>query len=135
MSHDANAWATVSTKVFVRGLVVQAEIGVHAHEHGRRQPLVIDVELDLDVRPGLGTGASADWGAIADTVDYEEIGRRARAIAAAGHIDLVETFAWRLARACLEAPRVVAVRVRVDKPEALAPQAAAAGVEISLRRA
>jgi hypothetical protein len=34
----------VSAKVLVRGLTVQAEIGVYAHERGRRQPLVIDVD-------------------------------------------------------------------------------------------
>jgi dihydroneopterin aldolase len=124
-----------ATTVFVRGLTVQAEIGVHAHERGRRQPLVMDVEVELDTRPAPDLPTSAEWGAIADTVDYQRIVRRARAIAAAGHIRLVETFAWRLAQACLEEPRVVRVRVRVEKPEALAPDAAAAGVEISLMRA
>jgi dihydroneopterin aldolase len=123
-----------ATKVFVRGLVVQAEIGVHAHEQGRRQPLVIDVELDLEPGPRVAS-AGAEWGRIADTVDYQLVVRRARALASAGHIKLVETFAWRLAQACLEERRVVSVRVRVEKPEALAPDAAAAGVEISLRRA
>jgi hypothetical protein len=29
--------------VLVRGLEVQAAIGVHAHEHGRLQPLFVDV--------------------------------------------------------------------------------------------
>ena len=33
-----------SAKIFVRALTVQAEIGVHRHERGRRQPLVVDVE-------------------------------------------------------------------------------------------
>ncbi len=126
--------ATASTKVFVRGLVVQAEIGVHGHEQGRRQPLVIDVEISLEPRPAPAAATTSEWGGIADTVDYQRIGDRARAIAAAGHIRLVETFAWRVAQACLEEPRVAGVRVRVEKPEALAPDAAAAGVEISLRR-
>ncbi len=113
------------TKVFVRGLAVEAEIGVHAHEQGRRQPLIVDVELD---------DAAAGWRALADTVDYETIARRARAIAAAGHIGLVESFAERLARACFEEPRVLRARVRVEKPLALAPHAAAAGVEITAVR-
>ena len=33
--------------VFVRGLTVQAGIGIYDHEHGRLQTLVIDVTLDL----------------------------------------------------------------------------------------
>ncbi|MBA3810461.1 MAG: dihydroneopterin aldolase [Caulobacteraceae bacterium] len=113
------------TKVFVRGLTVEARIGVHAHEKGRRQPLIVDVELDV---------AAGGWRALADTVDYERIARRARAIAAAGHIGLVESFAERLAQACFEEPRVLRARVRVEKPLALAPDAAAAGVEITAVR-
>src|SRR5579859_2819406 len=97
----ARAARFVSAKVFVRGLTVDAEIGVYAHERGRRQPLIVDVELD--VAPG-------------------------------GWRTIVETFAWRLARACLAEPCALRVRVRVEKPHALAPQAQAAGVEIIVER-
>ena len=44
------------------------------------------------------------------------------------------TFAEKLARVCLEDPRVSRARVRVEKPEALAPYAEAAGAEITLVR-
>jgi dihydroneopterin aldolase len=115
----------VMTKVFVTGLKVEAEIGVYAHEKGRAQPLVVDVELDVPT-----AGAQK----IADTVNYETIGEHARAIATEGHIQLVEAFAERLARACLSDPRVTRARVRVEKPLALAPHAAAAGVEITVVR-
>jgi dihydroneopterin aldolase len=115
----------VMTKVFVTGLKVDAEIGVYAHEKGAAQPLVVDVELDVPI-----AGATH----LADTVNYEMIGEAARAIAAAGHIQLVEDFAERLARACLSDPRVTRARVRVEKPLALAPHAAAAGVEITVVR-
>lgn len=113
--------------MFVRGLTVQAEIGVHAHEEGRSQPLVVDVELEV-------AAAAAGWRSIGETVNYERVGEHARGIAAAGHIGLVETFAWRLANACLGEPQVIRVRVRVEKPMALAPHAQAAGVEIMVER-
>lgn len=109
------------TKVFVRGLTIDARIGVYAHEQARTQPLLIDVELDV---------AATGWRHLADTVNYETIAAHAREIAAAGHIGLVESFAYRLAQACLGEPRVTRARVRVEKPMALAPHAAAAGVEI-----
>ena len=115
----------VMTKIFVTGLKVAAEIGVYAHEKGRAQPLIVDVELDV---PSAGTRK------LADTVNYETVGEAARAIVAAGHISLVEDFAERLARACLEDSRVMRARVRVEKPLALAPHAAAAGVEITVVR-
>lgn len=114
-----------TTRIFVRGLTVQARIGVHAHEHGRDQPLIVDVDLDID---------TAGWKALADTVNYEKVAAHAQAIAGAGHIGLVESFAHQLAVACLAEPRVLRVRVRVEKPLALAPRAAAAGVEIVLVR-
>jgi dihydroneopterin aldolase len=113
------------TKVFVRGLTIEAEIGVYEHELDRRQPLVVDVELDV---------AAGGWRHLADTVNYEHIVASAKAIAAAGHIGLVESFAQRLAAACFEEPRVLRARVRVEKPQALAPDAAAAGVEITAVR-
>ncbi len=115
----------VMTKIFVTGLKVEAQIGVYAHEKGRAQPLVVDVELDV---PTAGIAR------LADTVNYEMIGEAARAIAAEGHIGLVEAFAERLARACLSDPRVMRARVRVEKPLALAPHASAAGVEITVVR-
>jgi dihydroneopterin aldolase len=116
---------TVMTKVFVTGLKVQAEIGVYRHEIGRVQPLVVDVELDVPT-------AGADR--LSETLNYETILDAARDIASQGHIELVETFAERLAHACLVDPRVTRARVRVEKPLALAPDAVGAGVEITLVR-
>ena len=116
---------TVMTKIFVTGLRIDAEIGVYPHEKGRAQPLVAEVELDV---PAAGVEK------LADTVNYETILTAAREIAAEGHIQLVEAFAERLARACLSDARVMRARVRVEKPLALAPHATAAGVEITVVR-
>jgi dihydroneopterin aldolase len=113
------------TKVFVTGLAVQAEIGVYRHEVGRMQPLVVDVELDVPT-----AGAEK----LADTLNYETVLQAAQDVAGQGHIQLVEAFAERLARACLADPRVTRARVRVEKPLALAPHATGAGVEITLVR-
>jgi dihydroneopterin aldolase len=115
----------VMTKVFVTGVEVQAEIGVYRHEIGRVQPLKVDVELDVPT-----AGAER----LADTLNYETILAAAQGVAAQGHIELVETFAERLARACLADPRVTRARVRVEKPLALAPHAVGAGVEVTVIR-
>jgi 7,8-dihydroneopterin aldolase/epimerase/oxygenase len=110
--------------VFVRGLRVEAGIGVHDHELGRLQPLVIDVTLELAPVPVERLG---------DTINYETVAEAARAIVAAGHVGLVETFAERLALACLEDGRVRRCTVRIEKPGAL-DGAAAAGCEVVLAR-
>ena len=129
---DAAHAATVSINaptlevvtVFVRGLEIQAGIGVYDHEHGRLQPLILDVTLEL--RP-------APIERLSDTVNYESVAQAARDIAAEGHIGLVESFAQRLAGACLDDPRVRRATVRIKKPTAL-DGAQAAGCEIVLAR-
>ena len=110
--------------VFVRGLEVEAAIGVHDHELGRTQPLVLDVELQL---------APRSVRRLEDTYNYEGVGEAARALLAEGHIGLVETFAERLAEALLADHRIRRCRVAVAKPEAL-KDARAAGCEVVLRR-
>lgn len=112
-------------KVFVRALEVQAAIGVYDHEHGRLQPLFLDVELDMGAEPVRH---------LSDTLDYDAVARIARDLAAGDHIALVETFAEQVALACLkDHPRVRSVRVRVEKPGAI-PAARAAGCEVSYSR-
>lgn len=110
--------------VFVRGLKIETGIGVYDHEHGRLQTLVLDVTLEL--------GPQAVEG-LADTVNYETIAAAARAIAEAGHVELVESFAERLALDCLKDARVRRVLVRVEKPGAL-DGAEAAGCEVVFTR-
>ena len=110
--------------VFVRGLRVEAGIGVHDHELGRLQFLVIDVTLELAPIPVEQLG---------DTINYETVAEAARAIVAEGHVGLVETFAERLALACLEDGRVRRCTVRIEKPGAL-DGAAAAGCAVVLAR-
>lgn len=110
--------------VFVRGLTLEAGIGIHDHELGRLQRLVIDVTLELTPEPVERLG---------DTVNYETVAAAARAIVAEGHVGLVETFAQRLATACLTDPRVRRCAVRIEKPGAL-DGAAAAGCQVVLSR-
>ena len=110
--------------VFMRGLQLEAEVGLHPHERGRTQALVVDVTVEL---------APREVRALADTVNYELLAEYARALAARGHVELVETYAQDLARALLRETGALSVRVRVEKPGALAG-AAGAGVELELRR-
>ena len=110
-------------RTFVRDIVVDAHIGLYDHEHGRTQPLVVSVELEV---------AASGFEQVGDIINYENIVTWTREVAASGHIELVETFAGRVALACMRDTRVLAATVRVDKPQALAP--AMAGVEITLRR-
>lgn len=110
--------------VFMRGLELEAEVGVHPHERGRTQPLVVDAEVELSPRTVGGIG---------DTVNYELLAQYARHLAARGHVELVETYAQDLARALMRETGALRVRVRVEKPAALAG-ARGAGVQLELAR-
>lgn len=114
--------------IFVRAVRIDVEIGIHGHEYGRKQTLVIDVDIEMPA------GTRGGFEHIGDTVNYERVVTTAKALAASGHFKLIETFAERLAYACLEDPLAARVRVRVEKPEALAPAAEAAGVELVVER-
>jgi dihydroneopterin aldolase len=92
--------------VFVQGLLVDAQIGVHASEVGIFQPLSIDVELDASIVFDESLESS---------VDYEMVARAARALVADRHIRMVETLASELAYVCLGDSRVHRVRVTVRK--------------------
>jgi len=118
------AFVREGLSVFVRGLTLEAGIGVHDHELGRLQRLVIDVALTLTPAPVERLG---------DTINYETVAQAARAIVAEGHVGLVETFAERLALACLADPRVQRCGVRIEKPGAL-EGAVAPGCEVVLAR-
>lgn len=108
------------SRVFLRALTLEAHIGYYTHEKGVSQPLVVDVELTL-------AGESFGEDDIHGTVDYDRVAKIARELAGE-HVDLLETFAERLATRCLAFALVKAVRVHIEKPRAV-PEAMA-GVEI-----
>ncbi|HUJ03487.1 MAG TPA: dihydroneopterin aldolase [Rhizomicrobium sp.] len=108
--------------VFIRNLEVLANIGVYGHEKGKLQPVRINVDLAVEDLIDVGDR-------LEQVVDYASIDAHIRAIIGAGHINLAETLAERIAQACFGDPRVKSARVRVEKLHAL-PGAESGGVEI-----
>jgi 7,8-dihydroneopterin aldolase/epimerase/oxygenase len=110
------------SRVFVRDLMLTAKIGLHQHERLAQQR--IRVNLDLTV---------ADNGPIDDDYDkvvcYGELVTGVRHVVGAGHVNLVETLAERIAEMCLADRRVLSARVRVEKLDVF-PEATSVGVEI-----
>lgn len=113
-----------STRIFVRGLLIQASIGVHPHEHEQTQPVIIDIELDM------GAMRLPENDRLHETLDYGLVAEKAEDIALEAHVQLVETLAERIADWALSADgRVQRVAVSIAKPQALL-KADAAGVEV-----
>jgi len=109
--------------VFVKGLELDAVVGVHDHEKREAQRLIVSV--DLTVRENAAGQADR----LEDVVCYADVVRRAREVCGGGHVNLLETIAQRIAQSCLEDERVLAVRVRMEKPDAI-PECQSVGIEI-----
>ncbi len=119
--------------VFLRDLVLDARIGVHAHEQGGPQRIRINVDMAVDDPGATGVAASVGADALARVVDYQAIAETVRAIVGARHVRLVETLAERIATACLDDKRVRRVTITVEKLDVFA-DAASAGVAVERQR-
>ena len=113
--------------VFVRNLLVQAEIGVHGHEKRRRQ--AVRINMDLTVKESSRPLDDR----LRNVVDYETLVEGVRTVIEAGHINLVETLAEQIAGLALSDGRVLAARVRIEKLQVM-KDAESVGVEIERRR-
>jgi len=115
-------------RMFVRDLELACRIGAYDHEREGSQR--VRVNLELLVRPRRTP--------VDDRLDnvfsYDPIVDSVHQLAAAGHINLLETLAERIAERCLVDDRVERVRVRVEKLDVFA-DAAGVGVQIERRRA
>jgi len=98
--------------IYVNDLMLDAFIGVHAHERTQSQRVRINLELVVEP-PGDPTSDR-----IGDTVDYEWIVTGVTAMAATGHVNLVETLAENIADLCFSDARIATARVSVEKLDA-----------------
>ncbi len=113
--------------VFVRDLITQAHIGVWDHEKNGGQRVRINVDLEVDDN-------TDHEDQIENVVCYNRVIEGIRVILSAGHINLAETLAERIADISLNDSRVRAARVRVEKLDVVA-EAASVGIEIERRKA
>ncbi len=113
-------------RVFVRDLVVPCSIGIYPREKGLRRRVRVNAELAIDE-------PIARSDEISDAVNYETIVAGVKAIAEAGHINLVETLADRVAAMCLADRRVAWVRVVVEKLDVY-PESESVGIALERRR-
>lgn len=97
--------------IFVRDFVLGVNVGVYAEEKGVTQ------EISFSVEAYLAPGVKSLTDDIAEVPSYADIIDGIEAIAREGHIELVETFAERIAAHCLKDRRIAEVRVRLEKLE------------------
>lgn len=121
ISHHVASASARLRHVFVRDLEVKTLIGIYEQEKAAPQRIIVNI--DLSVLEGSGDDD------ISHVVSYEIVVKKVEAIIAEGHINLIETMCEKVAAACLKDKRVMAARVRIEKPDII-PNARSVGVEI-----
>ena len=111
-------------RLFLRGLTVQAHIGIHDFELKASQRLIIDVDLYVSF---AGTSPKDDR--IDEVVDYDFVRAVVHGRVAEGHINLQETLCDEILTRLLEHTGVMAARVSTRKPDVY-PDCEAVGVEV-----
>ena len=109
--------------VFIRDFMVRCRIGVYDHEKLKPQRVRINLDLAVD------EGEHPIIDDIRNVVSYETMANSILSIADEGHVNLVETFAERIAGMCFEDQRVHSVRVKIEKLDII-ENAESVGVEI-----
>jgi 7,8-dihydroneopterin aldolase/epimerase/oxygenase len=117
----------MADRILLRGLTVRGHHGVYEFEQREGQDFVVDVALEIDLRPAA---ASDD---VADTVHYGELASALAAVIGGEPVQLIETLAERLVDVCLTDTRVAAATVTVHKPQAPIPHEFA-DVAVTIRR-
>ena len=111
-------------RVFINDLILDCLIGVHRHERDGSQRIRINLDLTVFETPDPIDDK------LANVLCYEDLIVKVRNLAAAGHVNLVETLGERIANLCLAEPNVRMAKVRVEKLDVFA-DAASVGIEIN----
>lgn len=111
-------------RIFLRNIVVDANIGVHDAEKAGAQRVVLNVDVFVPL-----TVSTPRHDRIHEVIDYDFVRAIIRRRIGHGHINLQETLVDDVARALLAHPGVHAVRVSSEKPDVY-EDVDAVGVEV-----
>lgn len=115
---------TESDVVFVKGLKVEAVIGVYAWERVITQPLLIDIALETDISKAAGSDD------VNDALNYKAVCDDVSAWCVDIKAELLEHLVGQIATKLLENYACQKVTISVAKPTAI-QQADAVGVQIT----
>jgi dihydroneopterin aldolase len=118
----------VSDVILLEGIQVPAALGVTAAERRMRRPVLLDLEVERDLR------AAGRTDAIRSTLHYKRIFEVVQDVAGSQEHRLVEGLGDRIVRAVLAKFDADAVTVTVRKPSPIAGVLRYAGVRIRRTR-
>jgi dihydroneopterin aldolase len=100
-------------RICLHGLECECIIGFIDWERRVPQKVVLDLEFPCDCARAAGSDA------VADTVDYKQVAKRALAYVGASEFQLIETLAHRLALLLLAEFPLAWIRIELSKPGAI----------------
>jgi 7,8-dihydroneopterin aldolase/epimerase/oxygenase len=127
ITHHVASGAARMRHVFVKDLELEALLGIYPEEKTKPQRIIVNIDLSVN------EGEDPVSDDIKNVVSYEIVVKKVERIVAKGHVNLVETLAELIAAACLTDKRVMAARVRIEKPDVI-KNARSVGVEIERAR-
>jgi dihydroneopterin aldolase len=118
----------VADTILLEGIQVPASLGVTAAERRMRRPVLLDVEVERDLR------AAGRSDRIGQTIHYKRIYEVVEDVAANQQHKLVEALGQRIAEAILGKFDADAVTVTVRKPKPISGVLEHAGIRIRRER-
>ena len=103
----------MTDRILIKNLLVRGILGIKPEEREKQQDIVINIELEADLRPA---GASD---AIDDAVNYRSVTKQVIALVEESRFHTVEKLATEIARLAVTDYAVSAATVTVEKPGAL----------------
>ncbi|MEM7178091.1 MAG: dihydroneopterin aldolase [Pseudomonadota bacterium] len=115
--------ADVPDRIFLSNYVRDIEVGAYREEHGVTQRVRFDITLEVS-----RSAAHVD-DRVGGVINYDDLVQAIEDLAGGARINLLETFAERLASTILVDPRARRAIIRIEKLDRLA-NGATLGVEI-----
>lgn len=114
-------------RVFIDRYELMASVGIYERERRYIQRVIVSLSLLVN----------DDYDGVSDTLgnvyNYELSINAIKDTVESTHFNLIETMAQRIADICLEAPEVLSLTVRIEKPDVLT-ECRAVGIEIERTR-
>lgn len=107
----ASACLADSTQIFIQDYRIDMSIGIRQWERTRKQSVSVSLYANV-INENISGNDDIDL-----TVSYGDLVREIQTIAEAGHIDLLETAAEKIADMCLAYKLITRVQVSVSKPD------------------
>ncbi|MDB5987536.1 MAG: folB [Nevskia sp.] len=118
---------TATDFILIEQLEIGMIIGVHAWEKRAPRPLVLDLELGIDIH----SAAASDK--LRDAVNYRAVADEILELGRSRSFQLIETLAETIARLLFERFPITALKMTIYKPGAV-PEAKTVGVRIERLR-